>query len=231
MRAFPLAGRDAINPFREMGWTTLFVAAAVTGVLAGGLQLALDARAVSEAIVIGQSRSERDRARFHQPYRFAIDKAPVDYLELVTPFRRIVLTTEARIQVGDRSFGQRQAFEMLAAAPVDVEVYVELTFHPLNTFVGVPAYSVVMVERGASRVLPRIVERIPRHQPRVEGTSPMAPNSGGVRLPGNDQPMLGGTIIARFDTQAIHAAATYDIVVEDSGKELARARANLAALR
>ena len=62
----------------------------------------------------------------------------MDYLEIVTPFRRIVLAAQARAGAGDRRFGQREALEIEAAAPGQIDLYAELTFHPLNTFVLVP---------------------------------------------------------------------------------------------
>ena len=80
---------------------------------AAAMQATLDPRAVSDAVALGQSRGERERARFHMPYRLVVSRAPVDFVEVVTPFRRIVLEAEARAQTGDRAFGQRQAIELL----------------------------------------------------------------------------------------------------------------------
>ena len=212
-------------------WATAIALLATATALAGTVQVSLDPRAISEAIAIGQSRIERDRTRFHAPYRLAVNKAPVDYVDVITPFRRIVLAAEARAQIGDRSFGQRQAFELVAAAPADIELYVELTFHPLNTFVGVPGYTVSLVEQGSARVQPRSLERVPRHDPRVEGTPLLLPVPGGVPLPRRGQPMLGGTLIARFDARPLKPAGVYDVVIEEAGKELARARVDFSRLR
>src|SRR5688500_7026106 len=150
-------------------WPAVMVAVAISHALGGTVQISLDARAIGEAIAIGQSRIERDRIRFHAPYRLVVNRPPIDYVDVVSPFRRIVVAAEARARIGDRTFGQRQAFEMLAAAPAEIELYVELTFHPLNTFVGVPDYTVVLAESGTAPVQPRVVERVPRHDPRVEG--------------------------------------------------------------
>jgi hypothetical protein len=189
----------------------------------------LDLRGINEAVSLGQSRSDRDRARFHAPYRLAVNRAPVDYLEVVTPFRRIVLEAESRAQTGDRSFGQRHAREILAATPPTLEVFVELTFHPLHTFVGVPDYAIALVEAGLPRIRPRETARIPRHGPRLDGTPLPGPNT--LVLPGSDQPMIGGTIVARFDAQTLRRSGIYDVIVEDAGKELARARAEFSRLR
>ena len=199
--------------------------------LAGTVQLSLDPRAINDAIAIGQLRSEPDRVRFHAPYRLVVNRAPVDYIDVITPFRKVALAAEARAQIGDRSFGQRQAFEMLAATPPDLELQVELTFHPLNTFVGVPDYALSLVEQGGAPVRPRSVDRIPRHEPRVGGLPLLLPNPGGVPLPTGGQPVLGGTIIARFDLRPLKPAGVYDVVVEEGGKDLARARVDFSRLR
>ena len=211
--------------------TLAAAAAMVVGVqfTLAGMDATLDLRGINEAVTLGQSRSDRDRARFHTPYRLDVNRAPVDYIELVTPFRRIVLAAESRAKTGDRLFGQRHALEILAAAPPTVEVVVELTFHPQHTFVGVPDYAIGLVERASPSIRPRETARIPRHGLRVEG-SPL-PDANTVALPGKDQPMVGGAIVARFDAQIFSRSGTYEIVIEDAGKELARARVDFAKLR
>jgi hypothetical protein len=197
----------------------------------GAMQVALDPRAVNEAIAIGQSRIERDRTRFHEPYRLAVGRPPVDYVEVVTPFRRIVLVAESRAQIGDRSFGQRQALEMIATAAADLELRVEVTFHPLNTYVGVPDYGVRLAERGAPDLVPQSVERLPRFGPRVEGTPSPLPVPGGLAMPGGSQPLLGGTVVAGFDARALKADGVYDVVIEEAKKDIARVRADFGRMR
>jgi hypothetical protein len=197
----------------------------------------LDAEAVQQALAIGQSRLAQDHERFHRAYRVMVGKAPVDWVEVVTPFRRIVLTAEARAAAGDRRFGQRQAIETVAASPDQLDVYVELSFHPLNTFVGVPNYPVTMTRAGEAMPRePLSMDRIPRFGPRVTG--PTLPVPAGPVVPGGSLPMLGGTIIARFDTTTLERTGTYDVVIRDVAErgtrpasELARARVDLAAIR
>jgi len=43
--------------------------------------------------------------------------------------------------------------------------------------------------------------------------------------------MLGGTVIASFDSERLDTRGVYDAVVEESGKELARTRVDLGNLR
>jgi len=195
------------------------------------MQAALDPRAVSEAIAIGQTRADRDRARFHAPYRLVVGKPPVDAVEVITPFRRVELVAEARAQVGDRTFSQRQALEMLSATPPGLEVQVEFTFHPLNTYVGVPDYVISLIGRDGVRVRPDAIDRTPRYGARVEGSPLPLPVPGGLIVPKESQPMLGGTVTARFDLRAVVPDGQYDVVIDEAKKELARVRASLERMR
>src|SRR6186713_2591121 len=87
------------------------------------VQTDVDLLAIDEALTLIRSGSTSELARFNELYRVKVEKAPVDYLEVVTPFRRIVLTGAARATVGDRSFGQRQAIDLLAGSGGRLDVY------------------------------------------------------------------------------------------------------------
>lgn len=205
----------------------LFCATAVLS----AVQMTLDPKAISEAMALGQSRSEKDRRGFHAPYRMPVNKAPIDFVEVVTPFRRVALHAEAHARIGDRSFNQRQAFELLAAAPADVEVLVELTFHPQHTYVGVPPYVVSLIDRSGVRVRPRNFSQVPRFGVRVDDNPIRIPMPGGVARSGVTEPMTGGTVTAQFDGRLLNANGTYDIVVEEEKRELARVNVDLGKLR
>jgi hypothetical protein len=194
------------------------------------VQMTLDPRTVSDAIAIGQSRADAERARFHAPYRMQVGKAPVDAIEVVTPFRRVVLHAESRTRSGDRSFGQRQALELLNASPAELEIWVDLTFHPLNTYVGVPAYDVYLIDTAGTRIPPRTVERLPRYGARVEGEPSRLPVPGGS-AGGRAQPLLGATVTAQFDGRLLNAIGAYDAVVVEGKTELARTRVDFAKMR
>jgi hypothetical protein len=197
----------------------------------------LDPEEIQQAIAIGQSRLAQEHDRFHRPYRVMVGKAPVDYVEIVTPFRRIVVAAEVGATGGDRRFGQRQALELLAASGNQIDIYVELSFHPLNTFVGVPEYQVTLVRAGdVGAREPLSVDRIPRYGPRVSGV-PLPVPTGPV-VPGGSQPMLGGTIIVHVDGGVLEAMGVYELVIRDvvgnpprPASELARARVDLASMR
>jgi hypothetical protein len=213
-------------------WVVAAVAAATATVRA--VDVAMDRASVDAAVTLGQSRTERERLRYHADYRFSINKPPIDYVEIVTPFRRLVLAAEARALVGDRRFGQRQALELLAAAGGQLDVRVELTFHPLNTYVGVPEYTIRLVTGEASparaAVTPLSVESIPRYGARVDGTPVFLPAPGGAGGE-KSQPLLGGTVVAHFEGGAFDANGRYDVTIQEAGKELGRVGVDFGRVR
>jgi len=212
--------------------TVLPVLLVVIGIAPGAAPSAysprLDQRAIDEAVSIGQSYSDAARERFHQSYRVHIALAPVDHIDVTTPFRRLVTAAGDRARIGDRFFGQRDAAAVLAQHGEGIEVAIELTFHPLNTYVGVPAYEVSMQGLDARVIRARGIQRVPRFTTRVAGR----PVTGaGPGLGAGGQPLLGGTVLARFERADLDPQGTYDVVIEEARKEVARGRIELATLR
>lgn len=193
-------------------------------------QRTLALRDIDEAILLGQTRIDADRARFHAPYRILVNQAPVDYVDVITPFRRVVLAADEQARFGNRSFGQRQALELLNAAGGQFDFVTELTFHPLNTFVTMPAYDVTLVKGGA-RTAPTTLDRQPRFGARVEGLPPAVAVPGGLVPTRGAQPMLGGTVIARFAGDTVDVTGIQDLVISEQARELARVRIDLGRLR
>jgi hypothetical protein len=204
--------------------------------LAGSAVVPLDRRAIEEALTIANSSLESTHRRYHADYRFPVNAPPVDFMSVVTPFRRLVLSAETEERLGRRMFGQREALAALQPDPDRFEIYVELTFHPHNTFVGVPAYMMELEPAMASRsmVLPLEIERLPRFGPRFDDTwypFPYPRSTGStVQLPASE-PLRGGTLIGRFAGVQIDALAAYAVIVRDGKKELGRGRIDLARLR
>jgi len=202
------------------------MAAAVTA-----FEPSLDPRSLSDAIDLGQSRIDDVRSRFHAAYHVDVMQPPVDYIEVVTPFRRIALDAEAHTRAGERLYGQREALATLGDNPSRLDVIVELTFHPLNNYVGVPAFTVVLVPPGGKAIEPRTISRVPRFGPRVSGRPLPYPYMTSSAAPQGSQPLLGGSIIAAFDGTALDARGAYVTVIRDSGKDVAKATVDLARLR
>jgi hypothetical protein len=191
-----------------------------------------DLRAIDEAVALGQSRDEAVRRRFHQPYRINIGRPPLDYIDLVTPFRRVELAVEERAWLGDRLFRQRDALTALTEHGDDLQIFVELSFHPQNTYVGVPPYVAALVPLDVpTRIEPRALQRIPRFGQRLGSGGIPLPYPIAPSLPSGGEPLTGGTVIVMFDGQQLDPNAMYDVVIEESGKELSRTRIDLAKLR
>ena len=207
-----------------------FLACLTVSVEAFDVELGLDA--ISQATAIGQTGIESRRADFHRPYRLVISQPPLDYIDVVTPFRRVVLAAEARLLAGERLFGQRDALETLGDRPEQVDLRLELTFHPLNTFVGMPSYEVGLISvRTGLAAQARGLEQIPRFGPRVNGTTQASPTQGVGLVRGPTQPLLGGAIVVTFDGRVLDRGGVYEIVVSESGKRLAGGRVDLSTLR
>src|SRR5258705_5141998 len=215
-----------------MGRTGLVLAALLaSGAAARAFEQALDPRSLADAIELGQSRIDDMRSRFHAPYRIDVRQPPVDYLDVVTPFRRIALDAEARTRAGERLYGQREALATLGDNPSRLDVVVELTFHPLNNYVGVPAFTVSLVPPGGRPTEPRTISRVPRFGPRLSGMPLPYPCVTNSAAPQGSQPLLGGSIVAAFDGTALDARGTYVVLVRDSGKDVAKATMDLTRLR
>jgi hypothetical protein len=195
---------------------------------APALEPRLDTLALRDAIRIGVSGSDVERERLHAQYRVRVAEPPVDWIDVMTPFHRVMLAAEQADGAGLR-FGQREAIATLGETADQLDVIVELTFHPLNTFVAVPTYSVRLEGPDGARIEPRRTDHVPRFSPRVEVDTPAYPAPG--RTLGEGQPVLGGTIVAAFGVATLDAAATYQLVVADGDAELTRVNLDLGRLR
>ena len=198
--------------------------------------LDLDPREVIEALAIGQSSFDDDRTRFHRPYRLDIARPPLDWVDVVTPFRRVVIAAEIRARAGDRRFGQRDGLAVVDRYPRQVSVHAEFTFHPLNTMVLVPRYAVRWLTASGARIEPAVLEASPRYFPRVgSGALPTPPGAPVVppSLPGRSQPLLGATVVAFFDGVVLLKPEdpAREVVIEEAGQQLARLPIDLSRLR
>ena len=193
------------------------------------VQLGLDRRAVEEAIYIGQSRIESERTRFHTPYRVRVAQPPIDWIDVITPFHRVELAAEMNARSGRRMFSQKDASELLNGEANQIELLIEMSLHPLNTFVVVPSYQVQLVLSGGRRVEPQDVERFPRFGPRPESAGPALPSASPVF--GGGQPVVGGTILAALDGSTLDPNQRIEVVVLDGKTELARTPIDLGKMR
>jgi hypothetical protein len=147
----------------------------------------------------------------------------------------VVLSGASARQSGKRSFGQQEALAALQPDPQRLEIYVELSFHPLNTFIAVPDYHVVLepVSPAGSIVVPDAIDRIPRYGTRFDDKKyPFPyPTSLAPRVRQGSEPLSGGTLIARVPGEQLNPKGQYSIVVREGQKQLGRIRVDLARLR
>ena len=201
----------------------------LAGTTAASYTPTLDRQAIDEAINIGQSRIETVRFRYHLPYRIHAGRAPIDYVDVVTPFRRLELAVEERARLGDRLFRQREALAIVGEFGNRIELFVELTFHPQNAYVGVPAYRATLLRPGLAPIDPLDVQRIPRFGSRFDGFPLPYPRP--FFSPSSSEPMLGGTLILVFAGRQLDPAGRYDLLLEESGTSVGRVGVNLGAVR
>ena len=205
--------------------------AIAAGIAVTAYEPVLSPLAVSDAIVVGQSRVESQRSRFHQPYRIAVNRPPVDAIEIVTPFRRVVLAAEERARNGTAPLTQREGLALLAESDSRLELVVELTFHPLNTYLTVPDYFVTLVDNPAV-LQPASLQRIAGFGPRVQRFPLPSVPAPSIPSPKTDaQPMSGATIVAQFDPRALNSNGAYVVVISEREKEVARAGVELGKIR
>lgn len=208
----------------------VFLGVMLTGGAIAGFEASLDLPLINEAMALGDSRIRSVRDRYHLPYRLTVAQPPIDFVEVVTPFRRIVQLVEQRSRSGAGSLGQPALITAIGDRINLLEIVVELTFHPMNRYVAVPLY-VVELEPAAqrSRIASARTSRLPRFGARVDGMPPQTDRVP-LNVPGLG-PMLGGTVVAGFDGLGLEPTGIYEIVVSEAGKELARTTVDLGNLR
>lgn len=207
----------------------LIVAALVaSSILSSAFDQALDPQSLAEAIQIGSSRIDDTRSRFHAPYRLA--QPPIDSIDVVTPFRRIVLDAEAHTRAGQGLYGQREALATLGDTPWRVDLVIDLTFHPLNNYIAMPEYGVTLLTATNAAISPIAIERLPRFGPRLSGTLSYPYVTGGAG-PHNGEALSGGMVIAQFDGRALDPRGTYTVLIREAGKDVAKASVNFGRLR
>jgi hypothetical protein len=170
---------------------------------------------VDRALTIARLQ-DRERASFHAPYIKHVNSATVERVEVVTEFRRIVLTAEEQALKGDRAFGYSVTRAEKANAPWKgrLAMTARLRFHPQNTYVAVPAADIVLQGAAADviGVLRNPILSLPSSQP-------------GDRLP-----ILGAIVETVFNAVTL-GQGTREFIVRLEERELTRVTFDLGALQ
>jgi hypothetical protein len=179
-----------------------------------------DTAALERAIALGRSASASALDRFGAPYRVPIAAAPglvgdpsLDHLELMTPFRRVVLAASEQARQQNPRWGVPQAAEFVRPYRDAVSLILYLRFPPQNVLVTMPRYEIVLYRRDApsgerSEFEPREIREVPRS---ISGTA-VPPGS----------PIVVGSIEAVFDARLLDPRGVYLAGIRQGGRELRR---------
>jgi hypothetical protein len=92
-----------------------------------------------EALNLGRSHDDALFEAFNKGYELS-PGGIIDRAEVITEFRRAVLIVREHAQQGEFGFGPRELAKALAPDPGLVTFIVQVRLHPLNIFMGPPAY-------------------------------------------------------------------------------------------
>jgi hypothetical protein len=202
---------------RQRPWAIASTALVVVMTVAPSLSaidLDVTTQDVERALSIARDR-DKDRARFHAPYIKKLDTAEVETVEVVSEFRRYVLSTEEHIRKGERKFSFSTALAQQALAPwkTRLAIIARLRFHPQNRYITVPAAEIVLV--GNDRALIGVLK-----DP-IMGLSSGRPNDG--------SPLMGAVVEGVFDAVVV-GEGVREFVVHLEGREIARVTFDLTTL-
>ena len=174
-----------------------FVAAAAIALLLQGevraVATVVGDKDIDRALKLAQAFEEK-RAQFHAPYLVRVNDATVEQIEVVTEFRRYVLTAQDQLRQGNWLFvqGLRNAKEQLRPWRERMALVARLRFHPHNTLAMVPLYDITI---GQPILVPIEIVRTPI-------TALLSGKKGDFNTP-----LMGATIEAIFDTRSLDPAA------------------------
>jgi hypothetical protein len=151
--------------------------------------LAPTTRDVERALKLAQAR-EPQRAAFHKPYIVVPDHPVFEQLDVITEYRRYVLTAEEELRMGNWLFAQnaQAAQEKLRPFRERLTLLARLRFHPQNVLMGVPAYEISL---GGPALAPLTLTRTPIN----------ALLSG--RRGDRNAPLVGATLEAVFNSSIV----------------------------
>jgi hypothetical protein len=154
---------------------------------------ALSVKDIDRALKLAQA-PEQKRAQFHAAYVVRVNDPVVEQIEVVTEFRRSVLTAEEQLRLGNWLFAHsvRDAQEKLRPWRDRVSLVARLRFHPHNMLAGIPPYDIRIDDP----------ELAPLTTVRTPITALLSGKPGDFNVP-----LMGATIEAVFDVRSIGQTA------------------------
>lgn len=148
----------------------LIVAAAlllVTAPIAGLTKVMTDAD-ITRAFAMANG-SDAARAAFHAAYLINVADPVIEQLEVVTEFRRFVLSAEDQLKAGNWMMARggfdpkgRTLKDILGPLSGQVSIRARLRFHPQNNYATLPAFDILL---GDPTLLPLNAVRTPHLTP------------------------------------------------------------------
>ncbi len=192
----------------------LLGAAVCLGAATPSLETSIDRPTIARAIALGRSHDAAALQRFHASYLIRLNDAPLDELEVVTEFRRVVLATQ--IKPNDISWGPEQAQKMLRPFRGTVSLVLRVTFPPQNLYRAMPAFDLVLYDRVRGTLRARDTRQMPQYI------------AGQLAPPGS--PILGGLVEATFDAERLDRRAVYLAGIGEEGRELRRVEVDFSRI-
>lgn len=174
-----------------------FLAAVTMAILLQGdvraIATVLSEKEIERALKLAQA-AEQKRAQFHAAYVVRVNDAVVEQIEVVTEFRRYVLSAEEQLRLGNWLFARsvRDAQEKLRPWRERVSLVARVRFHPQNTLAVIPPYDITV---GRPDLAPVNVVRTPI-------TALLSGRPGDFNAP-----LMGATIEAVFDARSVGQTA------------------------
>jgi hypothetical protein len=173
-------------------------------------------RDIDRAMKLAQERTET-REQFHSPYIVRLlNHVTVEAIDVITEFRRYVLTAEKELSLGHWLFAQGTREAQAAVQPWrgQLSMVARLRFHPHNTLLSVPPYEITIgrPDLAAVDVIRTPITALPSGKRRDAVT-----------------PLMGATIEALFDAAPV-GQTVRPVMVMLAGQEIARVTIDFARL-
>ena len=117
---------------------------------------------IERGLALARGR-EADRQQFHRRYITDLPGPSVTQIEVVTEYRRLVITAEDHVLHGDFMFtrGLRAAEDAMKPTRGIVTIKAQVRFNPLNTFIVSPPYTLALGRADSAVMEPIATELTP----------------------------------------------------------------------
>ena len=200
----------------------LIVAAALLLVPAriAGITEAMTEADITRAFAVANG-SDTARAAFHETYIVNVADPVIEHLEVITEFRRFVLSAEEQLKAGNWMMARggfdpkgRTLKDVLRPLSGQVSIRARLRFHPQNNYVTLPAFDILL---GDPTLLPINAVRTPH----------LTPATG---EPGTRDVINGGTIEIFYNAPTVDDRVL-PVRILSEGKEQTRVSVDFSRIQ